>query len=380
MVSPWHFGNTTVRNPSRIRDGLIVLNESTLHGNLIGKKEQALFAKELDKAGVINLGKQADFFGRKWRSCFYQLGFITHKFTKALKSSEFDPVIGEVMKSNPSLELSGLPFDITPSGLRMIKAESIHEQQECMLRSLLAYEIPSIIEPKNGDTVFKPFIFILQVLKGITAIDNSKGLSKVEMGIIQTYRNHTEVKNAIEEILRYRNKRNSVVGRVPKRKTDKEMLIKLGEASGVKSSTINDYADVNFRYSRFTGLLSYQGKRLIIKDDKLPVVNDILEGFSVVDTRLNDQDYLAYLWKGASLPTDNAVKAVKEIRRFKELLLDSGVNYSLLPQIPDTDDVAELNQIRLRLEVLYQQVLEKQFAANQLNEDQILETIAYLKK
>src|SRR5699024_12654663 len=67
-------------------------------------------------------------------------------------------------------------------------------------------------------------------------------------------------------------------------------------------------------------------------------------------------------------------------RRSSDLLLDNDVDESLITTIPDTDDVAILNQTRIRLEVLYQQVLEKQYAMEQTKDEQVKETIAYLKK
>lgn len=380
MVSPWHFGNTTVRNPMRIRDGLTVLNQPTLNGNLIGNNQESLFAHELHKAGVINLGTQPDFFGRKWRACFSQLGFITHKFKRNLKPGENDPTIVEAIQDHPELILTGLPYQLTPSGLRMIEAESVQEQQECMLRALLAYEIPSAVEPRNGEVSFKPFVFILQVLKKLSTLENHLGLSQVEMGIVQSYRDHSKVDDVVNDIVRHRTERDSVTGRVAKRGVDKKLLERLGTIGGVQSTSIKDYADVNFRYPRLTGLVSHKGKRLVISDKKAPVVDAILaEGPKIIGIE-NSKDYLLRLWKGAELPTDNEVTARGEINRFRQLLIDSGVNEALIPEIPDTEDVAQLNQIRIRLEVLYQQVLEKRYASEQNNEEQVRETIAYLKK
>jgi hypothetical protein len=380
MSSPWHFGNTTVRNPLRIRDGLAVLKDPTLNGNLIGNNQEILFAQELHKAGVINLGAQPDFFGRKWRACFSQLGFITHKFKRGLSPGQVDPTIAEAIHGHPELGLTGLPYQLTPSGLRMIEAETVQEQQECMLRALLAYEIPSAVEPRNGEVSFKPFVFILQVLKKLSTLENPLGLSQVEMGILQSYRDHSRVDEVVDDILKHRAVRDKAVGRVAKRRVDKKLLDELGAVGGVQGTSIKDYADVNFRYPRLTGLVSHKGKRLVISDKKAPVVDAILdEGPNIIGLG-NDNDYLLRLWKGAKLPTDNEETAKNEILRFRQLLIDSGVNEALIPEIPETDDVAQLNQIRIRLEVLYQQVLEKRYASEQNTEEQVKETIAYLKK
>ncbi|MDN9010707.1 AlwI family type II restriction endonuclease [Brevibacillus laterosporus] len=382
MSSPWHFGNTTVRNPLRIREGLIVL-KNTLNGNIIGKSQERLFADELDRAGVIEIAnKQRDYsdMGRKWRSCLSQLGFITHKFKRDLRPDEKDPAILEVVAENPEYGLTGRAYEITPSGQRMINAETVQEQQECMLRSLLAYEIPSVIEPTNGEESFNPFIFILQVLQRLGSLENSEGLSKVEMGIVQIYRDHKSVDEVVEKILEFRAERNAVTGRVAKRRVDNALLERIAASVGLQRDSLKDYADVNFRYPRLTGLVSLKGKRLILSDKKLPIINAIISIDRRIIGKENGKEYLTRLWNGSQLPTDNEITAREEIVRFRQLLIDSGMNEALVPTIPETQEVADLNQVRLRLEVLYQQVLEKNYASQQDEEEQVKEIIAYLKK
>lgn len=384
MASPWHFGNTTVRNPQRIRDGLIALKNSSLNGNLNGKQQELLFADVLDSKELVSISnKERDYsdMGRKWRSCFSQLGFITHKFKRNLIPGEKDPIIAKAIQTLPELGLTGLPYQLTPSGLRMIEAETIQEQQECMLRALLAYEIPSVIEPRYGKQSFKPFIFILQVLKKLNALPNPLGLSQTEMGIVQSYRDHFKVDEALQEIIKHRIDRDSAVGRVGKRKVDNKLNDKLASSAGLKHITIKDYSDVNFRYPRFTGLVSLKGSRLVISDKKEPLVDKILaEEPKLIGGIDSSKQYLLQLWKGAELPTDNKVTAKQEINRFRKLLIDSGVEKERIPEIPNTEDVAQLNQVRIRIEVLYQQVLEKNFAIQQTEDEQVKEIIAYLKK
>lgn len=382
MSSPWHFGNTTVRNPLRIREGLIVL-KNTLNGNIIGKPQERLFADELDRAGVIEIAnKQRDYsdMGRKWRSCLSQLGFITHKFKRDLRPDEKDPSILEVVAEHPEFGLTGNAYEITPSGQRMINAETVQEQQECMLRALLAYEIPSVIEPTNGEQSFNPFIFILQVLQRLGSLENPEGLTKVEMGIVQIYRDHNSVNEVVDKILEFRAERNAVTGRVAKRRVDNAMLERIAARVGLQRDSLRDYADVNFRYPRLTGLVSLKGKRLILSDKKLPIINTIIAGDGGIIGKDNSKEYLTRLWNGSSLPTDNEVTAREEIVRFRQLLIDSGMNEALVPTVPETQEVADLNQVRLRLEVLYHQVLEKNYATQQDEVEQVKEIIAYLKK
>ena len=382
MSSPWHFGNTTVRNPLRIREGLIILKDSSLNGNIIGKTQEKLFADELDRAGVIVIAnKQRDYsdMGRKWRSCLSQLGFITHKFKRNLRPDEKDPIILELISEIPDIGITGYAYQVTPSGLRMANAETIQEQQECMLRALLAYEIPSVVEPSHGQEGFKPFFFILQVLNKLSTLQNKQGLSMIEMTIVQAYRDHRLVDQVVEKIVIFRAQREAKIGRVAKRRKDSELLDQLATVAGLQSSSLKDYADVNFRYSRLTGLVSYKGKKLVLSEKKLPVINSILVGGSKILGKGDNKPYLLRLWNGAGLPTDNVVTAREEIIRFRQLLISSRVDLGLTSAIPDNEDIAELNQIRIRLEVLYQQVLEKNYASEQHGEEQVREIIAYLK-
>ena len=382
MSSPWHFGNTTVRNPLRIREGLIILKDSSLNGNIIGKTQEKLFADELDRTGVIVIAnKQRDYsdMGRKWRSCLSQLGFITHKFKRNLRPDEKDPIILELISEIPDIGITGYAYQVTPSGLRMANAETIQEQQECMLRALLAYEIPSAVEPSHGQEGFKPFFFILQVLNKLSTLQNKQGLSMIEMTIVQAYRDHRLVDQVVEKIVIFRAQREAKIGRVAKRRKDSELLDQLATVAGLQSSSLKDYADVNFRYSRLTGLVSYKGKKLVLSEKKLPVINSILVGGSKILGKGDSKHYLLRLWNGAGLPTDNVVTAREEIIRFRQLLISSRVDLGLISAIPDNEDIAELNQIRIRLEVLYQQVLEKNYASEQHGEEQVREIIAYLK-
>lgn len=380
MMSSWHFGNTTVRNPLRIKEGLAVLKDSPLNGNITGKAQEKLFADELERAGVIEIAnRQRDYsdFGRKWRSCLSQLGFITHKFSRDLGPAQSDPVIQEVINAHPVAGLTGYPYQVTPNGLRMANAETVQEQQECMLRALLAYEVPSAIEPNNSEQTFKPFFFILQVLGKLTTMENPFGLSKVEMAIVETSRSHDNVDQVVDRITEFRTRRNDADGRVAKRRVDNELLAQLATGARVRAASLKDYADVNFRYLRLTGLVSYRGKRLVLSDNKLPVIDAILEKGPELIGSADRIRYLLRLWNGAQLPVDDEITARNEIARFRLLLADAGVTVAA---IPDTQDVAELNQLRLRLEILYQQVLEKNYAARQGQDDQINEILAYLKK
>ncbi|MEC1716985.1 AlwI family type II restriction endonuclease [Schinkia azotoformans] len=382
MSSAWHFGNTTVRNPQRIREGLLVLQNSGLSGNLIGPIQERLFADALDHAGVVTItNKSRDYsdMGRKWRSCFSQLGFITHKFSRSVGANEVDGVIREVQTEYIFSDLTGRSYEITPSGHRMIKAETVQQQNECMLRALLAYQIPSVIEPKNGTTSFSPFLYILQVLSRLNELQDNRGLSKVEMGLVQVCRDHDEVDLVIQQIIKFRSKYDQAEGRVGKRKQERLLLEGIATSVGVNWESLKDYADVNFRYPRLTGLVSLKSKRLVLNQNKVPIVKAILTNPQLIDSS-NQNLYLMRLWNGAELPTDNSINATNEINRFKHILLDAGFSEQDLPSVSKSLEVAELNLIRMQFEEMYQLYLEEKFATDQAESDQVKEIIAYLKK
>ncbi|OQX12717.1 MAG: hypothetical protein BWK73_14190 [Thiothrix lacustris] len=79
-MKPWLFGNTTVRSPLRLRDGLAVLRHSALHGNLRGKEADCAFYELLGAAGIVDpKGDETCSVSRKWRSALGQMGFLYPK-------------------------------------------------------------------------------------------------------------------------------------------------------------------------------------------------------------------------------------------------------------------------------------------------------------
>lgn len=380
MGSAWHFGNTTVRNPQRIRDGLFVLQNSSLNGNLGGKAQEIAFADALDSAEVVSIAnKNRDYsdLGRKWRSCFSQLGFITHKFTNA-ETGGIDRVINDILREHPIEGLTGRHYEITPSGQRMINADSLQQQNECMLRALLAYQIPSVIESRNGEHAFSPFIFIIRVLLKLSTLNDNRGLSKTEMALVQVCRSQDEINQVVNDILAFRSVHDNEQGRVNKRRRERLLLEQIAVRANVAWETLRDYADVNFRYPRLTGLVSFKGKRIVINSNKLPVIIEIINRHKLIGLE-RASDYLIRLWNGAELPTDNEVDALVEIDRLKQTLIDVGFLQEELPQIPVDMPVADINQVRMKLEEMYQKYLEEKYAEDQRQTQQVREIIAYLK-
>ena len=141
-----------------------------LHGNIIGLDNENAFARRLHEFGVLNAdrldkGNDVSDLGRKWRSGLTQLGFLTPKITRSLAPGDSDPKLNDAL-TFANFASSGRPFEITPNGARLMKAVRLIEQQRCFLRSLLAYRIPSVLEPWYRNTcsdVFCPLLLTLQI-------------------------------------------------------------------------------------------------------------------------------------------------------------------------------------------------------------------------
>src|ERR1700733_5165955 len=172
-MRPWHLGNTTVRSPFRLRDGLMALASSPLQGNIRGREGEIAFRSLLGEYGIVNLGLDVTFsVGRKWRSALQKLGFIYREVPHGLIQSDL-----------------GLLDTITPNGWRLIQAEPVPAMQECFLRSLAAFYIPSPVEPGYDFPSFSPLRHTLSVLLELEMITGDSRLNIIEMAVVVQFSN-----------------------------------------------------------------------------------------------------------------------------------------------------------------------------------------------
>ena len=167
-MQPWLISNTTIRNPYRMREGLRVLRGSQYHGSLLTEDEEGGFWRLLDESGVVESksDENADANGRKWRAGAHQLGFITYEVAKKLDAQGRDPVLLSLMDSVKGI--SGLPYELTPNGTRLAEAGNVADEYECFLRALVAYQIPSDLEPRfKSPATFAPLFIVLGILHGL---------------------------------------------------------------------------------------------------------------------------------------------------------------------------------------------------------------------
>lgn len=349
------FGNTTVRSAKRFPQGIRVLKNSNLNGNINSKEDELAFAKLLDKNNVVDMTTVDDSLGRKWRSAFDKIGLITPasvKRQKLNKNNGFDPLIQKVKEKYPDLSLSGKPYEVTPQGSRLAKAENIFDMEDTMLRALLAVQI----DTEKG--IFKPFVFVLQVIRELENQGALAGLNRSELLIVFSTTSHDNVKQVVKEIINYRRNRNSVKGKRAKSKVDREILGKYAEKVGVKYDTAITYGDPNFKYMLATGIFSRSGSRIIFNNNKSTLIKNILikEPY-VYEDKL---EYYYNFWKGYPLPTDNKDVLIEDIKR-----LSNNLNISINDDELENKSVPDLKQYQLELEKKDLDEREKLFAKRQ---------------
>lgn len=369
----WHIGNTTVRTPYRLREALRVLEGSPLNGNLSGREQENAFATLLHRQGVLDAprivsGEDASDLGRKWRVALSQLGFITPQLTRNTRSGTPDP---ELLSITLGIEeLSGRPYEITPNGYRLIRAEIITAQQECFLRSLTSYKIPSVIENRYTGESFSPLRFILQIMHGLPETDQGKGVSFQEFALfIQTSTPADGINSVIQKIIDFRTGRERAAGNV--RAYDRRLYEETAASINKAVGTLDDYADLSFRYLKSTGVFRTSGRGIALSPMRSQLASLIQ---SEEEFTQSDAEYLHSLWLGAALPTDNADSSRTVVENLVSQLQERGVPATTPPMETPLPD---LENKRHELEERLWQLDEQEYATRQA--DQIDEIAAWLQ-
>lgn len=366
----WNLGNTTVRNPNRIEEGLALFAEE-FDGNARGDAVESAFASRLHETGVLTTGGSWDkWLGRKWRSAFHKMGFITGQKTIMTE---------ELPKEKPDLGLEGLKYEVTPSGHRLLEAETFGAVQDVYLRQLVCHQIPSPVERNFTGGQMKPFVFLLQVLHALYEKEEV-GLSKVETAaFIQPFRDHTdeEVARTVQRIRDFREKRAERDGRVARRAFESETLEHIAqEEVGRQADTLTAYADTTFRYTRMTGLVGMQGTRLGLRSEKMDIIEAILAEEPIFR---DDIEYLYEFYRGTHLPTDHIPVSLKEVRRLRKELEQLGWAIPVELQTVDTNDIKALEDARHRLQELLLLAREEEYANQQRTPDQVADIVELLE-
>lgn len=351
-MRPWHLGNTTVRSPFRLRDGLMALANSPLIGRIKGKENENAFARLLHDTGVANISRFSDDvsdLGRKWRAALSQLGFIYPEIP--------------AHEAIPQADL-GEAFTVTPNGRRLIDAATVPAMQECFLRSLAAYYIPSALERGYQFHVFSPLRHTLAIMLELDRRTGQSRLNFLEMAMfVQLTSSDNPIAEVVDSILAFRAGRTAAGN---KKRFDGRALLDFA-ARCLKPSgqpytpqTFKDYADTNFRYLKATGLVQTAGRGISIVPEKRVFVEQL-----VTDVRVPDDDlsFLISLCNGAHLPTDNRDAALIILDDLVAQLNRRGIPYTIADR--PTHTAADIGIIRHEIEQRLSELNENDYAQRQ---------------
>lgn len=339
----WHLGNTTVRSPFRLRDGLVALAESGLEGHIRGRDGDVAFRELLGAKGIVELGTdKTHSVGRKWRSALTKLGFLVPALPPSL--------------AHLHRELG--PTDtITENGRRLIGATTVAGMQECFLRSLAAHLIPDPLESEPVKP-FSPLRYTLAVMVALRNLAGESHLSFMEMAlVVQTATPPDSPSRIAEQILALRVSREKAAN---KKRFDEQQIHKLVSAQSYVPTTYRDYADTNFRYLKATGLVLSKGRGVTLRGERASLV-DLLA--SETPSPPAPEEYVRTLCRGASLPTDDKTNARRILEDLAAQLSNRGIAFNIETRALGT--TASLNVARHEAEQLLDESNEERFALDQ---------------
>ena len=250
----------------------------------------------------------------------------------------------------------GLPDTITPNGLRLVRAETVPAMQECFLRALAVYYIPSIVEKKGYDfAVFSPLRHTLRVMRALEKASGDSRLNFIEMAlIVQITSNDDDLKTIVASVLKFREQRNKSVN---KKRFDREQRNTAAKTHGYAAHTFDDYADTNFRYLKATGLVQSNGRGLSLGAERKVFVNQLL---AMDAAPVSAHEYFAVLCNGAALPTDDAPTARLVLDDLLKQIKTRGIPFST--KAFALDSAADIAIVRHEIESLLARQNEAHFA------------------
>ena len=349
-MRPWHLGNTTVRSPFRLRDGLVALSTSSLQGNLRGREQEIALRDLLGGHGIVKLGSDDTFsVGRKWRSALNKLGFLYPEVSLAsgITQSELGPV-----------------DMITPNGWRLIRADTVPAMQECFLRALAACYIPSPLEKEYSFSVFSPLRHTLAVMLELERKTGESRLNFIEMAlIVQLTSSDNPMEVIVSQVLALRADRLVATN---KRHFDRDGLSIVAVQNPYapdtfyKPQTFNDYADTNLRYLKATGLVQSKGRGISLVPEKHLFVETLVQDTTIPDSVSN---YFVTLCNGAALPTDHQDSALIVLNDLLQQLQRRGIPFCIAGK--PTNTPADIAIIRFQIESLLSDRNEEEYAMRQ---------------
>lgn len=343
-IKIWLVGNTGLRNPNRIQEGLAVYAKSAFVGKLHGRDNEIGFMNLLNKEGIIQNESGKDESGshaRKWRLMFAKNGYIY-------------PQVG---KKDGNQDDLGAMDEITPFGRTFLKADTFPAVQECFLRAMSVEQF----EMPDKTTYFSPLRWMLAIMLELEKRTGSTEMSRIEFALwghtTNPSYNHSEV---VDHILDLRQRRAKASA---KRTFDKNEIKERGKHYDKKADNFLDYSDMNMRYLRISGMFQRKGRGIMIVPAKHLLAKKLAKETATSESLM---DAYKQLCSGAPLPTDNIDVAKTLLEDLKKQMKERHIVYDISDLPLDTP--AEINIARQRLEDTLAKTDEIQYANDQCNQ------------
>ena len=343
-IKIWLVGNTGLRNPNRIQEGLAVYAKSALVGKLHGRDNEIGFMNLLNKEGIIQNESGKDESGshaRKWRLMFAKNGYI----------------YPQVNKKDGNQDDLGAMDDITPFGRTFLKADTFPAVQECFLRAMSVEQF----EMPNKITYFSPLRWMLAIMLELEKRTGSTEMSRIEFALWGHTTNPSyDLSEVVDHILDLRQRR----AKAPAKRTfDKNEIKERGKHYDKKADNFLDYSDMNMRYLRISGMFQRKGRGIMIVPAKHLLAEKLAKETATSEPLI---DAYKQLCSGAPLPTDNIDVAKTLLEDLKKQMKERHIVYDISDLPLDTP--AEINIARQRLEDTLAKTDEIQYANDQCNQ------------
>ena len=343
-IKIWLVGNTGLRNPNRIQEGLAVYAKSAFVGKLHGRDNEIGFMNLLNKEGIIQNESGKDESGshaRKWRLMFAKNGYI----------------YPQVSKKDGNQDDLGAMDDITPFGRTFLKADTFPTVQECFLRAMSVEQF----EMPDKTTYFSPLRWMLAIMLELEKRTSSTEMSRIEFALWGHTTNPSyNLSEVVDHILDLRQRR----AKAPAKRTfDKNEIKERGKHYDKKADNFLDYSDMNMRYLRISGMFQRKGRGIMIVPAKHLLAEKLAKATATSEPLM---DAYKQLCSGAPLPTDNIDVAKTLLEDLKKQMKERHIVYDISDLPLDTP--AEINIARQRLEDTLAKTDEIQYANDQCNQ------------
>lgn len=343
-IKIWLVGNTGLRNPNRIQEGLAVYAKSAFVGKLHGRDNEIGFMNLLNKEGIIQNESGKDESGshaRKWRLMFAKNGYI----------------YPQVSKKDGNQDDLGAMDDITPFGRAFLNADTFPAVQECFLRAMSVEQF----EMPDKTTYFSPLRWMLVIMLELEKRTGSTEMSRIEFALWGHTTNPSyNLSEVVDHILDLRQRR----AKAPAKRTfDKNEIKERGKHYDKKADNFLDYSDMNMRYLRISGMFQRKGRGIMIVPAKHLLAEKLAKETATSEPLM---DAYKQLCSGAPLPTDNIDVAKTLLEDLKKQMKERHIVYDISDLPLDTP--AEINIARQRLEDTLAKTDEIQYANDQCNQ------------